>query len=185
MHRRWLAFPSALVMAAMLAGGVAAGGWAEVTVTNPPVDPPVGTGTTIEMQVMQHGVTPISWTTLTVVATDKISGQSFRTEAKPEGPEGHYVATLVFPSTGAWALTFDSQDLAMSGFSNVQVGPAVAPVAAPPADPATSATGSPAPATAGAPVEPVIWLGIGALAVLAIGLLVAGLRGRRTTTVPG
>jgi hypothetical protein len=184
MHRRWIAFPSALAMAAVLAGAVVAGGWAQVTITDPPVDPPVGTGTTIGMQVMQHGVTPVSWPTLTVIATDKISGGSFRTEAKPEGPEGHYVATLVFPSAGAWALTFDSQDLAMDGFVNLEVGPAVAPVAPAAGEAATGQTSS-GTATATTPVEPAVFVGIGLLAALAIVLLVVGLRGRPSTTVPG
>jgi len=178
-RRRSLAFPFALLLAAFVAGTSVAGGWAQVTVTDPPVDPPAGAGTTVGLQVMQHGVTPVSWPKLTVVATDKVTGQSISSQATPDGPEGHYVATITFPSAGAWTLTFVSQDLAMSGFADVQVGPALA--AAPSAAPATPVATNPAPGS----IDPLVWLGIAALAALAIGLVAVGLRGRRPSTQPG
>jgi hypothetical protein len=180
-HRRSLAFPMSLVLAGLVAGTVVAGGWAEVAVTDPPLDPPVGSGTTVGLQVMQHGVTPVSWPTLTVVATDKVTGESFRTEARAEGPEGHYVATLTFPAAGSWALTFDSIDLAMSGFSTVRVGPAAVGASAAP----VVGGAEPAPQPGVGDIEPVVWLGIAGLFALGLGLMVAGRRGRRTTTVPG
>lgn len=176
---RVISLPLGLLAAMSLAAAVAAGGWAEVTVTDPPVDPSAGTGTTIGLKVMQHGVTPVSWPAITVVATDKVSGQAIRTDATPEGAEGRYVATVTFPSAGAWTLTFESRDLQMSGFANVQVGPTVVPAAPPAGEPATATS------TAGTPVDPAIWLGISALAALAVGLLIASLRGRRATTVSG
>jgi len=183
-RRRWLARPMSIAMAAALwavaVSSVAAGGWAEVTVTEPPVDPPAGAGTTIGLQVMQHGVTAVSWPTLMVVATDKVSGQSVSAQATPEGPTGHYVATVTFPKAGTWSLTFLSQDLAMSGFADVQVAPAAVPAATTaPVAPEAGATPS------SEAVGPAVWLGIAALAVLAVGLLVAGRRGRRPTTQPG
>ena len=168
MRRRSLAFPIALVAGLMLTASAVAGGWAKVTVTDTPVDPPAGGGTVVELQVLQHNETAVSWPSLTVIATNTSTGESFRTPAKAEGPTGRYVATLTFPTEGAWTLSFDSNDLIMDGTASVQVAAAAAPVAATPSTPAAPAT------------DPVPF-GLAALVILAI---VAGgalaIRGRHT-----
>jgi hypothetical protein len=130
MRHRSIALPVAVLAVFAAASIAAAGGWAQVTATNVPVDPPPGEETTIQLNVLQHGVTPVSWPGLTVVATDRTSGAVFRTAATATGPEGSYVATLVFPSAGDWTLTFESTDLVMEGTAAMHVAPAAA---APPA----------------------------------------------------
>lgn len=126
MRTRSIALASAVLASLLVASVVAAGGWAQVTGTNVPVDPQAGEEATVEFNVFQHGLTPVSWPGLTVVATDAASGTVVRAEAHAKGPEGSYVATIVFPSAGAWTLTFVSKDLEMEGSVAMTVAPPVA-----------------------------------------------------------
>jgi hypothetical protein len=160
--RRLLAIPLVLIASLAFTTAVLAGGWAQVTMTDPPIDPAAGGGTTIGFQVLQHGQTAVSWPRITVVATNTTTGAAVTAAARAEGPTGHYVATLVFPSEGSWTLTYLSQDLQMEGSSSLAVAPA-APVAA-------------APGTA---VDP---LPIGLAGLVLLVLLIGGafvIRGRR------
>jgi hypothetical protein len=147
MRRRFIALPLAVIASLALAAIALAGGWAQVTVNDSPVDPPAGGGTPIDLRVLQHGVTPVSWPNLNVIATDAASGDTFRTKAQAKGAEGSYVATLVFPAAGEWTLTFESPELVMEGSAAVNV--VAAAVIAPPAQPeapAAQATATTAPA---------------------------------------
>jgi hypothetical protein len=128
-----LALPVAALAALALASSALAGGWAQVTVPNLPTDPPAGEETTIELNVLQHGVTAVSWPKITVIATDATSDATVAAQAKASGPEGHYTAKLTFPIEGEWTLSFVSPELVMQGEVTVSVGPAVVPavVAAP------------------------------------------------------
>jgi hypothetical protein len=151
------------------AATVTAGSMAVVTVTDVPADPPAGEDVALGFTVMQHGETPVSWPTITVLATEASTGDVVRAPSTPEGPTGSYVATIVFPTEGRWTLTFESTDLYMEGSATIRVAP---PLAAP-------VTASSPTATEAAPVvdlAPVII----ALALSVI-LLVVGLslRGRR------
>ncbi len=139
MRHRSIAMGMALLVAFVAASVAVAGGWAEVTTSSVPVDPPAGEQTTIELDVLQHGVTPVSWPRLTVVATDAASGTVVRAEAQAVEPEGSYVATLSFPSAGDWSLTFESPDLVMQGSAAISVAPSLAGAPAPDA----AAEGSP------------------------------------------
>ena len=185
MHRNWLAIPSALLLVTLAVGGVVAGGWAEVTVTDPPAEPEAGGGTAIGFQVMQHGETAVSWPRLTVVSTDGASGETIRVEATAEGAVGHYVAIVTFPAEGEWTLSYESQDLIMSGTSTIRVGPASAGPAAAVGAPTSAAST----ADTGGPANGAVRLAIASLSALAVGLLVAlavaRLRARRRTVVTG
>jgi hypothetical protein len=170
MRRRSLAIPIALLAGMNLTVGAVAGGWATVSVTDAPVDPPAGGGTVVELDVLQHGQTAISWLSLTVIATNDGTGESFRTPAEAKGPTGRYVATLTFPTEGRWTLTFDSPDLIMEGSATMQVAAAVAPVA----------SVAPAPLTSAVPATDPAALGLAALIIL-VGVVGGALaiRGRR------
>jgi len=139
MGHRFIALPLATLVTLALASVALAGGWAQVTVKDAPIDPPAGGETTINLDVLQHGVTPVSWPHLTVVATDSTSGAVVRTEAQAKGPEGSYVATIVFPRAGEWTLTFDSAELEIAGSVAVDVAPPVVTAQAAVAAPATAA----------------------------------------------
>lgn len=168
MRRRLAPILLMLLGSLALATGALAGGWAQVTLTDPPVvDPPAGVETPISLTVMQHGQTAVSWPKLTVVATDSDSGAVVRVKALAEGPVGAYVAKVVFPTAGKWTLTFESNDLSMEGTAILQVTPAaVAPAAVTPSSPAPAPDLTP----------------FGLVAALGVALMVGGglaRRGRR------
>ena len=178
MRHRTIALPLALLASLALASVAVAGGWAQVTARTVPVDPPAGEPTTIELGVSQHGMTPVSWPDLTVIATNESTGDTFRTKAQAKGPTGSYVATLTFPSAGEWTLTFESTDLIMEGWTRLQVEPSgVAAPAAP------AGAGAQNPNTAPASPSTDVMLVVLVLFVLAVGLGVAalGLRSRNTS----
>jgi hypothetical protein len=171
-RRSLLPVPIILLLAALTWSATAvAGAMAVVTVTDVPADPPAGEEVAIGMTVMQHGVTAVSWPTLTVVATEASTGEVLRVAARPEGPTGAYVATIVFPTAGQWTLTFDSTDLLMEGSTAVRVG---APLAAAPA-PVTVTAAATDPAPAADPTLPLAAVLVGALLLVAAVVL----RGRR------
>lgn len=163
MHHRFAALPLAALALLAAASVAVAGGWAQVSALNLPPEPPVGQETTIELQVLQHGETPVSWPGLTVVATDAASGAVVRAVATATGPEGSYVAKIVFPSAGSWTLTFESTELEMAGSVPIRVAAAAAA-------PGVGAPAETAPVAQGFGVLPIA---LGALAVLA-GLVVVG-----------
>jgi len=176
MRQPLIALPLAALASLALASVAVAGGWAQVTVTDVPTDPPAGGGTPIELRVLQHGVTPVSWPTLTVVATDATSDAVVRTEAEATGPEGSYVATIVFPSAGEWTLTFESAELEMAGSVAISVAPliaAVQPGATAPAPSAFDAT----------PLLLVIVAAAIALAIAGLALRSRGVEGDRRVSV--
>lgn len=169
MRRRSIALPLAMLALFAVASVALAGGWAQVTAKNVPVDPPAGEETTIQIRVLQHGETPVSWPRLTVVATDAASGAVIRAVAVATGPEGSYEATLLFPTAGEWTLTYESVDLVMQGSATVRIANVAAPGAAAPVE---------APAARAMDVLPQLIAVLAIFAVLAVGVL--ALRGRGT-----
>jgi hypothetical protein len=129
MLHRFVAVPIAVLACLVVASVALAGGWAQVSATGGPIDPVAGEETPIELEVLQHGTAAVSWPRLNVVATDAVTGAVVRAEAEPRGPEGAYVATMVFPTEGQWTLTFESNDLIMEGSVALSVAPAVAAAA--------------------------------------------------------
>jgi hypothetical protein len=180
--RRLIALPLAALTSVFLTSVAVAGGWAQVTVDNPPVDPPAGgPGTPVELSVLQHGVSPVSWPNLTVIATDARSGAVVRTAAEAKGPAGSYLATIVFPNAGQWTLTFESPELQMAGSVAVSVAPAVG--AAPPVRATQPAASAPAnPAVDVMPLAVMLFCGVLVLAV--VGLAVRGRASSAETGVP-
>ncbi len=153
MRRRLLAFPLALLGTVALATTVAAGGWAQVTITDQPTDPAAVGGTTIGFQVLQHGVTAVSWPRITVIATNPATGAVVQSAAQAQGPTGHYVATVIFPAEGSWTITFNSRDLVMEGAATMAVRAAAAT--------------APTYVSTAAPIDPVP-VGLAGLLVLAV-----------------
>lgn len=176
MRHRTIALPLAVLASLVLASVAVAGGWAQVTATNVPVDPPAGEETTIELAVSQHGETPVSWPDLTVIATNAASGETVRVAARAEGSVGSYVATIVFPSAGSWTLTFDSTDLEMAGWAKLQVATSAA--AAP------GAAGAPSQATTPGVLSTDVMAVVLVLFVLAVGLGIVTLGTRRRGAAP-
>ncbi|HVQ23033.1 MAG TPA: hypothetical protein VMT36_07145, partial [Candidatus Saccharimonadia bacterium] len=91
MHtRRFIALPLAVVACLAFAASVVAGGWATVTVSDPPAEPTAGETTTLDLTVLQHGVTPVSWPVISVVATNAETGATVAGQATATGATGHY-----------------------------------------------------------------------------------------------
>jgi hypothetical protein len=176
MRHRSIASLLAVLALLALASVAVAGGWAQVTAKSVPTDPPAGGETTIELNMLQHGRTPVSWPRLTVVATDAASGAVVRVEATATGPEGSYVAKITFPSAGQWTLTYESADLVMEGSTPIRIA---APVAAAP-----GSTPVEAPATQASNVLPLVFAALAVVALLAIGGGLV-LRGRGASAGPG
>jgi len=126
---RLFAIPIAIAAVLALTTAVLAGGWASVTMTDPTDEPTAGGETIFDLTVMQHGVTPVSWPAITVVATNAETGATVSALAKASGPLGHYTVGLTFPTGGAWTIAFASNDLLMEGGQTVAVD-AAAPAAA-------------------------------------------------------
>jgi hypothetical protein len=171
--RRLLAFPIAIGASLVLATAVLAGGWASVAISDPPADPTAGGETVIDLTVLQHGVTPIDWIGLTVVATNAATGETVSAVAKPVR-QGQYRATLTFPSAGDWSLAFASSDLVMEGNGSLAVAVG-APVAA---------TGGASDAAASAPMIALGLLVIAFLATFAI-MVIRDRRRDRTVVTAG
>src|SRR4051794_35981568 len=105
-------FTFALVVLAMLALTVPAlaGGWALVTLDALPREVRAGESFQLGFMVLQHGKTPtnkdLNGNPLTPMLTASKQGDAtatFHVAARQEGPTGHYVADLNFPSNGSWA----------------------------------------------------------------------------------
>jgi len=156
------ALPIALVAASLMAATALAGGYAIANLDSTP-QPRAGEATTLGFTVLQHGVTPVTSGTVSVMARNSASGETIAAKVVAEGKPGHYVATLTFPSAGTWSWEITLERLQMqSKFPPLTVLPAVAaPAPAAPAEPAPS--GIPAQAIAGAAALAALLLGAGYL----------------------
>lgn len=103
--------PMLKLVAAALAAGLGSnglvGGWAVITVENPPEYLEAGTTYVIEYTVRQHGTTLLTGLDGTLLVqpsgTDPVI-----IEAKPGSSAGHYLATLPVPATEGLRLTIRS-----------------------------------------------------------------------------
>jgi hypothetical protein len=80
-----------------------AGGWATAGLSPP--DGGVGAGDTwnAEVNILQHGETPLSGVNPTVTIRNATTGEAKTFAAKPTDKAGVYVAKVVFPSEGKWS----------------------------------------------------------------------------------
>lgn len=90
---------------AVPAGYAVFGGWAVVTVENPPERLTVGTPYTLEYSVRQHGKELMPGLEGRIEA--RAGSQVIRADAKPLSV-GRYSAVLTVPSAGAWSITIHS-----------------------------------------------------------------------------
>lgn len=126
----------------------AAGGWAVTTLDQLPPDIHAGQTYAIGYTIRQHGVTPVDVTkmggTSEIQATAPDGAKTLRYPGVPEGPTGHYVAQVTFPSDGTWTWTVTQGPFAPQPLGPVTVGAlalatgAPAPVAAPVSAPAST-----------------------------------------------
>jgi hypothetical protein len=197
-RRSILAFGLVVLAMLALAAPALAGGWALVTLDSLPRALHAGESIQLGFTVLQHGKTPtnkdLNGNPLVPVlkatkqagaaTTSAKAAETITVKAQQQGPTGHYVADLTFPSDGSWAWqielpTYYVQD-SPSGqntaiFAPLTVLPAAAPAPAPAAAPAPApaAALAPAPATTswlGLSPAALRWAGVAALLVaLAVG----------------
>ncbi len=102
MRARWIA---ALVAVAGLLGlpaAAAAGGWATVSLSSTPDGLGPGQPWVVEMEILQHGRTPLDGVEPSIVLTNGATGKTEYVAAKPTGRPGTYEARAVFPDAGRW-----------------------------------------------------------------------------------
>ena len=160
-----------------LAAPALAGGWAVLTLDSLPREVRAGVSFQLGFMVRQHGRTPTNQDLdgkplKPVLTAIKQGGESFRAEARQQGPTGHYVVDVTFPSDGVWewriALpTYYVQDSPSGSNAAILAPLTVLPATsapAPAAEPATSVL-------LGLSSETLRWFGVAVLlAALAIAL---------------
>ena len=118
----------ALVAAAVLAPAAAAGGWATVGLSSLPPDDLTAGGTwSVDLTVLQHGVTPLEnvQPTITLLGEDGAVGGTFA--ATPTKQPGVYRAEIRFPTSGTWRYEIHDGFSQTHTFKPVDVGPASTP----------------------------------------------------------
>lgn len=140
-----------------------AGGWAVVSLDSLPAEPRAGQTLSLGLMVRQHGQTPVdSFYGMGepikpyLTARNRDTGESIRAEARKEGPVGHFVVEVTFPSAGTWEWAITPPPFEGTKFEPLTVWPALAAAAEPStADVATSSAPgtdpAPQPALATAP----------------------------------
>lgn len=145
-----------LVSTLIFAIPVFAGGWAVITLDELPTGIVAGEPLTIGFTVLQHGRTPLAGLDPTISAA--LPGKAkIVAEARDEGEEGHYTATLTFPVEGEWRWSIQafSMDQPMP---SLQVAAAVAKVES---QPVVGSEPVPAPAVSLLTVVRLSALGVG------------------------
>jgi len=107
--RKLIPLFGSLTLVALGATAFSFGGWAVITVDDLPEFLAVGQPDTIAFAVRQHGMRLLEGLRPTLVASDaKHQTGDVSAAAVPSGPAGHYVATLLVPSSGDWIVTINS-----------------------------------------------------------------------------
>lgn len=114
---RYLIALATLVAALVVPATAGAGGWATIGFAPLPDDVEPGQPWNPELTILQHGVTPLDGLSPTITITGAEGEELFT--ATPTGEPGKYVANVVFPSAGSWAIAIDSS----FGESRLTYGP--------------------------------------------------------------
>jgi hypothetical protein len=151
--------------AALLAPATAmGGGWATVGLTPPPEDIEAGTPWVADLEILQHGVTPLEDVEPKVIVSGG-GGERQVFSARPTGKPGMYRAEVVFPSGGTWSYEIDD------GFTQTHTFPPVEVAG----EPAAAAGGSASPDDGG----PALAIALGVVAASLAGALVLTMLRRR------
>lgn len=107
-----------IVLLLMLVPAVFAGGWATVTLDEPPGEIHAGETWIVGLSVLQHGMTPVHNLgegvpiEPTFVATNAATGQKVEAVARPEEEIGRFTLEVTLPSEGEWEWTIYPAPLA-------------------------------------------------------------------------
>jgi hypothetical protein len=95
-----------------------AGGWASVTLDEPPGEIRAGEAWVVGLTVLQHGMTPVHNlgegvpVEPTFVATNAATGERVEAVARPDKEIGHFTLEVMLPSEGEWEWTIYPAPLA-------------------------------------------------------------------------
>jgi hypothetical protein len=128
--RRIIPTATTLLLCLVLAAPASAGGWATVEPDDPTAVRPVGIATELGFRVLQHGKTPASWVTATLVAINATSGARLQTPLRAEGADGRFVASVTFPELGQWNWSVRLDELGSDSAGSLTVAPPVEAFAA-------------------------------------------------------
>jgi YtkA-like len=173
-----IAVLAAIAAAMAVPTAATAGGWATVGFDPPPEDLAPGEPWRVDLEVLQHGRTPLEGVQPRVIVAQQGGDGQRAFSARPTGKPGVYRATVSFESAGTWTIAVDDDFAAIHRFPAVEIGgggkkTAAAPVAA-------AATAAAAPPSAGDDGPNVLLaLGAAAAAALAAGFAAAFLQRRR------
>jgi hypothetical protein len=120
-RRSILGIAALAVLLTLAATPVAAGGAATAEVTSGLDEPPVaGEDREVRVLLLQHGVTPVDFGTVTLTGVLAETGESISAEATPMGA-GTWAATIAFPASGDWQLRVMHDELATPAASTLTV----------------------------------------------------------------
>ncbi len=113
-----------------LPAGALAGGWATVGLSSTPDGLAPGTPWKVDIEVLQHGRTPLDdvHPTVTISSADGATRRTFATRAT--GRPGVHRASVTFPRAGTWRYVVDDGFTARHPYPAVQIGGAGAATAA-------------------------------------------------------
>jgi len=103
MHgKQLLIILAALVGLLFVVPSALAGGWAVVTLDELPAEVRQSESLRLGFMVRQHGQTATNEVKPYMEARNTGTGEVFRAEGRQEGPVGHFVVEVTFPSAGSW-----------------------------------------------------------------------------------
>lgn len=100
--RRLPILAAALLAILVWAAPAVAGNWATARMDGPAPTPIAGAETAFGFEVLQHGVTPVSWVTATFVATNLATKAQIQAPMHAVGADGHFETSITFPEPGEW-----------------------------------------------------------------------------------
>lgn len=125
MHRRHLLTIATLLVLLFLVPGAMAGGWAVVTLDELPTEVRQGQSLLLGFMVRQHGKTATNSVEPYLEARNLETGETIRIAARQDGPVGHFILEVSFPSAGSWEWSIVPAPLAGTPLAPLTVLPAV------------------------------------------------------------
>jgi hypothetical protein len=111
----------ALLSSLVLGAPAAAGGAATVTIAGPMTPAVAGQAWALDLEILQHGVTPIDSEQVSLVGHNAASGEVAAANGHPNGEIGTYRLEVTFPSAGDWTFQFGLRDLIVMNPAPVSV----------------------------------------------------------------
>jgi hypothetical protein len=123
MHTRTRTTAAALAITIavfVLPAAASAGGWATVGLSSTPDGLKPGSTWNVEIEVLQHGRTPLDGVHPTITITSGTVSRTFTTT--PTGKPGVHRASVEFPRAGTWRYVVDDGFTASHSYPPVQIG---------------------------------------------------------------